>query len=173
MARTDKSAAIAELKEKFESSSAVLLTEYRGLTVAQLQELRRSLRANAEYKVAKNTLATIAAHQAGIEDLDDLLTGPTAIAFVTGEVVDAAKAVRDFAQENQQLVIKGGVLDGSLLSADDVVKLADLESREVLLAKAAGVLKAALYQAAYVFQAPAVKAVRTIDALRAKQASAA
>ncbi|MBE6483270.1 MAG: 50S ribosomal protein L10 [Actinomycetaceae bacterium] len=173
MARTDKSAAIAELKEKFESSSAVLLTEYRGLTVAQLQELRRSLRANAEYKVAKNTLATIAAHQAGIEDLDDLLTGPTAIAFVTGEVVDAAKAVRDFAQENQQLVIKGGVLDGSLLSADDVVKLADLESREVLLAKAAGVLKAALYQAAYVFQAPAVKAVRTIDALRAKQESAA
>ncbi|AWE41985.1 MULTISPECIES: 50S ribosomal protein L10 [unclassified Actinobaculum] len=173
MARTDKSAAIAELKEKFESSSAVLLTEYRGLTVAQLQELRRSLRANAEYKVAKNTLAMIAANQAGIEDLDDLLTGPTAIAFVTGEVVDAAKAVRDFAQENQQLVIKGGVLEGSLLSADDVVKLADLESREVLLAKAAGVLKAALYQAAYVFQAPAVKAVRTIDALRAKQESAA
>ncbi len=173
MARTDKSAAIAELKEKFEGSTAVLLTEYRGLTVAQLQKLRRALGANAEYVVAKNTLANIAAKQAGVEGLDDLLTGPTAFGFVTGEVSDAAKAVRDFAKDNPALIVKGGVLEGQVLSADDVKKLADLESREVLLAKAAGVLKAALYQAAYVFQAPASKAVRTIDALRAKEEAAA
>lgn len=173
MARTDKSAAIAELKEDFESSSAVLLTEYRGLTVAQLQTLRRALGANAEYKVAKNTLAGIAAKQAGIEGLDELLAGPTALAFVTGEVADAAKAIRDFVKDNPALVVKGGVLEGQLLDAAEVKKLADLESREVLLAKAAGVLKAALYQAAYVFQAPASKAVRTIDALRAKEEAAA
>lgn len=173
MARTDKSAAIAELKEKFESSSAVLLTEYRGLTVAQLKTLRRSLGSNAEYKVAKNTLANIAAKEAGIEGLDELLSGPTAIAFVTGEIADAAKAVRDFAKDNPALVVKGGVLEGSVLSSDDVKKLADLESREVLLAKAAGVLKATLFQTAYVLQAPISKTVRTIDALRAKEEAAA
>ncbi|WP_182050243.1 50S ribosomal protein L10 [Changpingibacter yushuensis] len=173
MARTDKSAAIAELKENFENSSAVLLTEYRGLTVEQLKTLRRSLAGNAEYKVAKNTLANIAANQAGVEGLSDLLSGPTAIAFVTGEVSDAAKAIRDFAKDNPALIVKGGVLEGSVLSSDDVKKLADLESREVLLAKTAGVLKAALYQAAYVFQAPVSKAVRTIDALRAKEEAAA
>lgn len=173
MARTDKSAAIAELKENFENSSAVLLTEYRGLTVEQLKTLRRSLAGNAEYKVAKNTLANIAANQAGVEGLSDLLYGPTAIAFVTGEVSDAAKAIRDFAKDNPALIVKGGVLEGSVLSSDDVKKLADLESREVLLAKTAGVLKAALYQAAYVFQAPVSKAVRTIDALRAKEEAAA
>ena len=173
MARTDKSAAIAELKENFENSSAVLLTEYRGLTVEQLKTLRRSLAGNAEYKVAKNTLANIAANQAGVEGLSDLLSGPTAIAFVTGEVSDAAKAIRDFAKDNPALIVTGGVLEGSVLSSDDVKKLADLESREVLLAKTAGVLKAALYQAAYVFQAPVSKAVRTIDALRAKEEAAA
>ncbi|MDO4888468.1 MAG: 50S ribosomal protein L10 [Actinomycetaceae bacterium] len=173
MARTDKSAAIAELKEKFESSGAVLLTEYRGLSVAALQELRRALGANAEYKVAKNTLADIAAKQAGIEGLEDVLTGPTAFAFVSGEVSEAAKAIRDFAKDNPALIVKGGVYEGSLLSADDVKKLADLESREVLLGKAAGVLKAALFQAAYVFQAPVSKTVRTIDALRAKEEEAA
>lgn len=173
MARTDKSAAIAALKESFESANAVLLTEYRGLTVAQLKTLRRALGANAEYKVAKNTLAGIAAKDAGIEGLDDLLTGPTALAFVTGEVNEAAKAIRDFAKDNPALVIKGGVMEGTILDAAGISKLAELESREVLLAKAAGVLKAALYQAAYVFQAPASKAVRTIDALRAKEEAAA
>lgn len=173
MARTDKSAAIAELKEKFENSSAILLTEYRGLTVAAMQTLRRSLGANAEYKVAKNTLTAIAAKQAGVEGLDDALTGPTAIAFVTGEVSEAAKAIRDFAKDNPALVVKGGVLEGTVLSAGDVAKFADLESREVLLAKAAGVLEAALFQAAYVFQAPVSKTVRTIDALRAKEEAAA
>ena len=173
MARTDKSAAIAELKEKFESSDAVLLTEYRGLTVMQLKTLRRAIGANAQFKVAKNTLAKIAAREAGIEGLDDLLTGPTAFAFVTGESADTAKAIRDFAKDNPALLVKGGVLEGNLLSEDDVKKLADLESREVLLSKAAGVLKAALFQAAYVFQAPVSKTVRTIDALRAKEEAAA
>ena len=173
MARTDKSAAIAKLKESFESSSAVLLTEYRGLTVAQLKTLRRAIGANAQFKVAKNTLARIAAKQAGVEGLDDLLTGPTAFAFVTGEIAETAKAIRDFAKDNPALLVKGGVLEGNLLSAADVTKLADLESREVLLGKAASVLKAALFQAAYVFQAPITKTVRTIDALRAKEEEAA
>ncbi|MCI1674841.1 MAG: 50S ribosomal protein L10 [Ancrocorticia sp.] len=173
MARTDKSAAIAELQKKFESSSAVLLTEYRGLTVAQLQTLRRALRGNAEYVVAKNTLAHIAAKNAGVEGIDELFSGPTAFTFVTGDVADAAKAIRDFVKENPALIVKGGVLEGSVLSADDVKKLADLESREVLLAKAAGVLKATLYQAAYVLKAPTSKVVRTIDALRAKEEEAA
>lgn len=173
MARTDKSAAIAELKEKFESSDAVLLTEYRGLTVMQLKTLRRAIGANAQFKVAKNTLAKIAAKEAGIEGLDDLLTGPTAFAFVTGEIADTAKAIRDFAKDNPALLVKGGVLEGNLLSEDDVKKLADLESREVLLAKAAGALKAKISQAAYAFNALPSKAVRTIDALREKQGEAA
>ena len=132
MARTDKSAAIAELKEKFESSDAVLLTEYRGLTVMQLKTLRRAVGANAQFKVAKNTLARIAANKAGIEGLDDLLTGPTAFAFVTGEIAETAKAVRDFAKDNPALLIKGGVLEGNLLSEDDV-KLALKEIRIALL----------------------------------------
>ena len=132
MARTDKSAAIAELKEKFESSDAVLLTEYRGLTVMQLKTLRRAIGANAQFKVAKNTLAKIAAREAGIEGLDDLLTGPTAFAFVTGEIADTAKAIRDFAKDNPALLVKGGVLEGNLLSEDDV-KLALKEIRIALL----------------------------------------
>ncbi|MFC5370564.1 50S ribosomal protein L10 [Arcanobacterium bovis] len=173
MARTDKSAAIAELTEDFRNSSAVLVTEYRGLTVAQLKTLRRALGADAEYKVAKNTLARIAAREAGIEGLDDDLKGPTALAFVTGDIASAAKAVKNFAKENKALIVKAGVLEGNLLNAEDVQKLADLESREVLLAKTAGVLKASLYKAAYVFKAPITKTVRTVDALREKQESAA
>ncbi|MGO1590596.1 MAG: 50S ribosomal protein L10 [Ancrocorticia sp.] len=173
MARTDKSAAIAELKASFEKADAVLLTEYRGLTVAQLQTLRRSMGAAVEYKVAKNTMARIAAKEAGIEGLEDLLTGPTAIAFVTGEVSEAAKALRDFAKDNPALEIKGGFMEGEVLATEGVLKLADLESREVLFGKAAGVLKAVMYQAAYVINAPATKAVRTVEALRAKQEEAA
>lgn len=173
MARTDNAAAIAKLKESFEGANAVLLTEYRGLTVAQLQELRRAMSADAHFKVAKNTMARIAANEVGIEGLDDLFAGPTAITFVTGEVTEAAKALRDFAKDNPALVIKGGYMEGSVLSTDAILKLADLESREVLLAKAAGVLKAVMYQAAYVINAPATKAVRTVEALRAKQEEAA
>ena len=173
MARPDKEAAIAALTEQFRSSGAVLLTEYRGLSVAQLKTLRRSLAGNARYAVVKNTLAAIAAREAGFGAFAEELHGPTAIAFVEGEAVDAAKALRDFAKDNKQLVIKGGIMDGKLLSAADVDKLASLESREVLLAKTAGAVKASLSKAAYLFAAPASKAVRTVDALREKQEQAA
>ncbi|MDR6940026.1 50S ribosomal protein L10 [Arcanobacterium hippocoleae] len=173
MARTDKSAAIAELTEDFRNSTAVLVTEYRGLTVAQMKNLRRAMGTEAKYSVAKNTLARIAAHEAGIEGLDEVLTGPTALAFVTGDIATAAKAIKEFSKEHEALVVKGGVLEGAFLDAGEVGKLADLESREVLLAKTAGALKASLYKAAYVFTAPLVKTVRTVDALREKQESAA
>jgi large subunit ribosomal protein L10 len=170
MARPDKAAAVAELAEQFRSSNAAVLTEYRGLTVAQLKTLRRSLGENAQYAVVKNTLTKIAANEAGISTLDDLFNGPTAVAFVTGDPVESAKGLRDFAKDNPSLVIKGGVLDGKALSADEIKKLADLESREVLLAKLAGALKAKQSQAAAVFQALPSKLVRTVDALREKQA---
>lgn len=171
MARPDKAAAVAELTEQFRVSNAAVLTEYRGLTVAQLKQLRRALSGNATYAVVKNTLTAIAAKEAGVEGIDAHLAGPSAIAFVTGDPVEAAKGLRDFAKANPALVIKGGVLDGRALDAAEINKLADLESREVLLAKAAGVFKASLYQAAYLFTAPAAQAVRTIDALREKKQS--
>ena len=168
MARPDKAAAVAELTDLFRDSNAAVLTEYRGLTVAQLKKLRKALSGNATYAVVKNTLTAIAAKDAGLEGLDDALKGPSAIAFVSGDPVEAAKGLRDFAKANPALVIKGGVLDGRALTAADVTKLADLESREVLLAKAAGVFKASLFQAAYLFTAPAAQAARTVDALRLK-----
>ncbi|MBP0459643.1 50S ribosomal protein L10 [Streptomyces montanisoli] len=170
MARPDKAAAVAELTEQFRSSSAAVLTEYRGLTVAQLKELRRSLGGNTQYAVVKNTLTKIAANEAGIDTLDDLFTGPTAVAFVTGDPVESAKGLRDFSKDNPNLVIKGGVLDGKAMSADEFKKLADLESREVLLAKLAGAMKAKPSQAAALFQALPSKFVRTAEALRAKKA---
>lgn len=173
MARPDKEAAVAELADKFRESDAVLLTEYRGLTVAELKELRRSLAGHAEYAVVKNTLAAIAARQAGVEAFAEDLSGPTALTFVSGEPVEAAKALRNFAKDNAKLVVKGGVMDGNVLDAAEVDKLASLESREVLLAKTAGVVKASLSKAAYLFAAPASKAVRTVDALRDKQENAA
>ena len=168
MARPDKAAAVAELTDKFRSSNAGVLTEYRGLTVAQLKELRRSLGEHAHYAVVKNTLTSIAAKEAGVDAFDGQLTGPTAIAFVTGDPVVAAKGLRDFANANPLLVIKSGYLEGKSLTADEITKLADLESREVLLAKLAGAMKASLTNAAYLFNAPLVKAARTVDALRAK-----
>ncbi|MEU5430131.1 50S ribosomal protein L10 [Streptomyces olivoreticuli] len=168
MARPDKSAAVAELTDKFRSSNAAVLTEYRGLTVAQLKELRRSLGENAQYAVVKNTLTKIAANEAGITSLDDQFTGPTAVAFITGDPVTSAKGLRDFAKENPNLIIKGGVLDGKALTADEIKKLADLESREVLLAKLAGAMKGKQSQAAALFQALPSKFVRTAEALRAK-----
>ncbi|MCX7520787.1 50S ribosomal protein L10 [Microbacterium sp. STN6] len=168
----NKEATVAELTEKFQSSSAVLLTEYRGLTVAQLKQLRRSISADASYAVVKNTLTKIAANKAGISSFDDELVGPSAIAFVHGDPVAVAKALRDFAKANPLLVVKGGYFDGNPLTAAEVGKLADLESREVLLAKLAGAFKASLFGAAYLFNAPLSKAVRTVDALRDKQESA-
>ena len=171
MARPDKAAAVAELTDQFRESNATVLTEYRGLTVAQLKQLRRALSGNATFAVVKNTLTSIAAREAGVDGVDAHLAGPSAIAFVTGDPVEAAKGLRDFAKANPALVIKGGVLDGRALTAADVTKLADLESREVLLAKAAGAMKAKLYQAAYVFTANTAQAARVIDALRQKQES--
>lgn len=168
MARPDKAAAVAELAESFRDSNGAVLTEYRGLSVKQLQDLRRSLGESASYAVAKNTLTKIAAKDAGIELEDSLLTGPTAIAFITGDPVEAAKGLRDFAKANTPLVIKGGFLDGKTLSADEINKLADLESREVLLAKLAGGMKANLSKAAALFQAPLSKTARTVAALQDK-----
>jgi len=168
-----KEASVAELTKNFENSTAVLLTEYRGLTVAQLKELRNSIRQDAEYAVVKNTLTKIAAKNAGVEGLDDELKGPSAIAFVHGDPVAVAKGQRAFAKAHPLLVVKGGYFDGAPLSAAEVNKLADLESREVLLAKLAGAMKASLTKAAYVFNALPSKAVRTVDALREKQESAA
>jgi large subunit ribosomal protein L10 len=168
MARPDKAAAVAEITDKFRGSNAAVLTEYRGLTVAQLKTLRRSLGANAEYAVVKNTLTKIAANEAGITTLDDLFAGPTAVAFVAGDPVESAKALRDFAKDNPALIIKGGVLDGKPLTGDEIKKLADLESREVLLSKLAGAMKGKQSQAAALFQALPSKLVRTVEALRAK-----
>ena len=168
----NKEASVAELTNLFESSTAVLLTEYRGLTVAQLKTLRKSISEDASYAVVKNTLTKIAANNAGISSFDDELAGPSAIAFVHGDPVAVAKALRDFAKANPLLVVKGGYFDGKPLTAEEVGKLADLESREVLLAKLAGAFKASMFGAAYLFNAPLSKAVRTVDALREKQESA-
>lgn len=173
MATPDKVAAVKELADQFRDSEAVIITEYRGLSVPQLAELRTKLRGAATFKVAKNTLAALAAKDAGVEGLDDLFVGPTAIAFVTGDPVEAAKGLKDFSKDNKALVLKGGVLEGNVLSAEEVNKLADLESREVLLAMAAGAFKASLFGAAYLFQAPLAQAARAVDALRAKQEDAA
>lgn len=170
MARPDKAAAVQELADSFRDSDGAVLTEYRGLSVAQLQQLRRALGENVNYAVAKNTLTKIAAAEAGVEFADELLTGPTAIAFINGDPVEAAKALRDFAKDNEALVVKGGFLDGRTVGVDELKKLADLESREVLLAKLAGGLKASLSQAAALFNAPASQAARVIAALEAKAA---
>ena len=167
----NKEATVAELKELFSSSTAVLLTEYRGLTVAQLKTLRSTIRDDASYAVVKNTLTKIAANEAGIDSLDDMLAGPSALAFVHGDPVTVAKALRDFAKANPSLVVKGGYLDGKPLNASEVTKLADLESREVVLAKLAGAVKASLFGAAYMFNAPLAQAARAVDALRQKQES--
>ena len=173
MATPDKVAAVKEMADKFRESSAVIVTEYRGLTVPQLAELRRSLRDVATFSVAKNTLIALAAKDAEVGGIDDLFSGPTAIAFVTGDPVAAAKSLKTFGKDHPALVLKGGVFEGKPLSSADVEFLASLESREVLLAKAAGAMKASLFGAAYLFQAPLSKAVRTVDALRDKQETAA
>jgi large subunit ribosomal protein L10 len=168
MARPDKAAAVAELVDSFQESTGAVLTEYRGLTVKQLQDLRRALGENANYAVVKNTLTQIAAKEAGVDGFDDLLLGPTAIAFINGDVVEAAKGLRDFAKANPALVIKGGVLDGNTLDASEVAKLADLESREVLLGKLAGAMLASLSQAVYLLNAPIAQVARLAGALQEK-----
>ncbi len=173
MARADKATAVADIAEQFKEATATLITEYRGLTVANLAELRRSLSGAATYSVAKNTLIKRAASEAGVEGLDELFAGPTAIAFVTGEPVDAAKAIKTFAKEHKALVIKGGYMDGRSLTVAEVERIADLESREVLLAKLAGAMKGNLAKAAGLFAAPASQMARLAAALQEKKAAEA
>jgi large subunit ribosomal protein L10 len=165
MARSDKVGAVTELANRFSSSAGVVLTEYRGLSVKALRELRRSLGDEASYSVSKNTLTTIAARQARVDGIEEHLVGPTAIAFIDGDPVVVAKGLRDFARTNPQLVIKGGVLDGKVMTPDEVRKLADLESREVLLAKVAGALQGVLQQAVSLVSAPLSKTARLFAAL--------
>jgi large subunit ribosomal protein L10 len=171
MARADKATAVADIAEQFRASTATVITEYRGLSVANLAELRRSLAGSAAYSVAKNTLIKRAASEAGVEGLDELFVGPTAIAFVSGEAVDAAKAIKTFAKEHKALVIKGGYMDGHPLTVAEVERIADLESREVLLAKLAGAMKANLSKAAGLFNAPASQVARLVAALQEKRAA--
>ncbi len=168
MSRQEKTTAVAEIVESFNDSAGAVLTEYRGLSVKQLQELRRALGDNADYAIVKNTLTKLAAKEAGYDGFEDLLVGPTAIAFISGDVVEAAKGLRDFAKANPALVIKGGYLDGSTMDANEIAKLADLESREVLLGKLAGAMLASLSQAVYLLNAPIAQAARLAGALEAK-----
>ena len=173
MKRPEKAQVIEQLTERFRDADAIYLTEYRGLTVAQVSDLRTRLGHDTSYSVAKNTLARIAAKEAGIDGLDAGLAGSTAITFVKGDFVEAAKILRDFSKENKTLVIKGGFADGTIYDAKGVSQLADLESREVLLSKLAGALKGTMAKAAFAFVALPTKAVRTVDALREQQAKAA
>lgn len=166
MARPDKAAAVAELSERFSRATGVVLTEYRGLTVKALGELRRSLGEDATYTVSKNTLTTIAARDAGVEGIEDQLVGPTAIAFISGDPVNVAKGLRDFGRANPLLIIKGGVLEGKVISPENIRQLADLESREVLLAKVAGGMQGILQQAISLISAPLSQVARLAAALQ-------
>jgi large subunit ribosomal protein L10 len=167
--REDKAAAVNEIADRFRAASATVITEYRGLSVSQITELRRALGGDTHYRVAKNTLVKIAATEAGVDGLDALFVGPTAVTFVNGDVVDAAKGLRNFAKDNPALVIKGGVFEGKAVNADEIRKLADLESRDVMLAKLAGAMKANLSKAAATFQAPLTQLARLAQALHEKQ----
>ena len=170
MANAEKVAVVAELTERFKDSNGAVLTEYRGLTVAQLAELRGALGSHATFNVVKNTLTKIAVTEAGFEEqLASLLSGPSAVAFINGDVVEAAKGLRDFAKANPLLVIKGGVVDGKAIKPNEIIKLADLEPREVLLAKLAGAMKASLAGAAATFNALPVQMAQLAEALRVKR----
>lgn len=171
MAKPEKVSAVAEITEQFKGSTAAVVTEYRGLSVGNITTLRRALGEGATYSVAKNTLVKRAAAEAGIEGLDDLFVGPTAIAFIKGEPVDAAKALKNFAKDNKALIIKGGYMDGAALSVEEVNKIADLESREILLAKLVGAMKGNLAKAAGLFNAPASQMARLAAALQEKKAA--
>ncbi|MGH3492579.1 MAG: 50S ribosomal protein L10 [Sciscionella sp.] len=172
MAKPDKVAAVNEIAEKFRSSSTAVITEYRGLSMSALTELRRALGEGASYRVAKNTLVKRAAEDAGIDGIQDWLIGPTAIAFVQGEPVNAAKTLRDFAKRNPALSIKGGYMDGRPISVDEVTSIADLETREVTLARLAGAMKGNLTKAAGLFNAPASQVARMAAALQDKKSGA-
>lgn len=169
MANPKNSASLTDLKQRFAETDAFVLTEYRGLSVAQTTELRKSLGADVQYSVAKNTLLKLAAKEAGIEGLDELLVGPTAVAFIQGEAVDAAKAMKKFASENKAFIVKGGYMDGNALSADQVNAIAELDNRETTLAKLAGAMKGNLAKAAGLFNAPASQVARLAAALQEKK----
>ena len=169
MASAEKSAVIAEITENFRKSTATVMTEYRGLTVTQLKELRRALGPTTTYSVVKNTLSRLAAKAAGVEGLDDMLKGPSAIAFIEGDAVESAKGLKNFAKDNPALVIKGAYMDGKVLSPKEILRLADLESREVLLAKLAGAMNASLSQAVYLLAAPLAKTARALGALQSQK----
>ena len=169
MASAEKSAVIAEMTENFRKSTATVMTEYRGLTVTQLKELRRALGPTTTYSVVKNTLSRLAAKAAGVEGLDDMLKGPSAIAFIEGDAVESAKGLKNFAKENPALVIKGAYMDGKVLSPKEILRLADLESREVILAKLAGAMNASLSQAVYLLAAPLAKTARALGALQSQK----
>ena len=174
MANAEKVAAVAELKERFETSSGAVLANYRGLTVAQLADLRRALDGHASFAVVKNTLTKLAATEAGVADqLGDLLTGPSAIAFVKGDVVEAAKGLREFAKANPALEIKGGIIDGKSMTPAEIERLADLKSRDVLLAMLAGAMKASMARAAATMAALPTQMARLAAALEAKRAAEA
>ena len=157
MARPDKAAAVAELTEDFRTANATVLTEYRGLSVTSMKQLRRALGSTTKYSVVKNTLTKIAAKDAGVDLSPELLKGPSAVAFIKGDPINAAKSLRDFAKENPSLIIKGGIYEGKAISAAELMQLANLESREVLLAKLAGAMKGSLAKAARVFDALRIK----------------
>jgi large subunit ribosomal protein L10 len=157
MARPDKAAAVAELTEDFRSANATVLTEYRGLSVTSMKQLRRALGSTTKYSVVKNTLTKIAAKDAGVDLSPDLLQGPSAVAFIKGDPINAAKSLRDFAKENPLLIIKGGIYEGKAITTAELMELANLESREVLLAKLAGAMKGSLAKAARVFDALRIK----------------
>ena len=157
MARPDKTSAVAELTEDFRTATATVLTEYRGLSVTSMKELRRALGEKTKYSVVKNTLTKIAAKDAGVDLSPDLLVGPSAVAFIKGDPIDAAKSLRDFAKENPFLVIKGGIYEGKAVTKEEIMQLANLESREVLLAKLAGAMKGSLAKAARIFDALRIK----------------
>jgi len=164
-------AAVTELTDRLRESDSVVLTEYRGLSVSQLRALRQSLGDNATFSVVKNTLTKIAVSEVGLQDqLAPLLSGPSAIAFVGGDVVEAAKGLRDFSRDNPALVIKGGVLDGKALTPDEITRLADLEPREVLLARLAGAMTASMSRAAAVFNALPTQVAQLLEALRVQRA---
>lgn len=172
MARPEKVAVVDEVRERLTGSTATVLTEYRGLTVAQLARLRAELRqADAEYKVLKNTLTRLAARGAGFEIPDELLTGPTAVTFCSGDPVAVTKTLRAFAKEHPALVVKGGILDGRLLDAAETMQLADLESREQLLARLAGMFMTIIAQPARLAQANLTKAARLFAALAEKKST--
>jgi large subunit ribosomal protein L10 len=157
MARPEKEAAVAALTEDFRTATATILTEYRGLSVTSMKQLRRALGDKTKYSVVKNTLTKIAAKNAGVDLSPELLVGPSAVAFINGDPIDAAKSLRDFAKENPFLVIKGGIYEGKAVSKEEIMQLANLESREVLLAKLAGAMKGSLAKAARVFDALRIK----------------